>query len=106
VAFAIMLKHRRTAYDEFSMRADKAALPRAHVLHDGGPLTVEAMLETLGNKGFHGALDGTEGAVWIHENDGTFSAIAKYVKHDKVDGRYLSSNNGGLDIINYSGPVI
>jgi endonuclease G len=29
--------------------------------------------------------------VWVHENGGEFRGIAKFVKADKVDGRYISS---------------
>jgi hypothetical protein len=38
----------------------------------------------------HGALDPVEGAVWRVERDGRFDFIAKWVRQDKVDGRYLS----------------
>ncbi|MGL3608976.1 RNA ligase family protein [Rhizobium sp. G187] len=103
ISFSIMRVHDRIPYDNFSKRVDEIGLPRAHVLQDGGPLTIEAMLDLLGESGFHGALDGTEGAVWLHENANQFSAIAKYVKHTKIDGRYLSGNTGAGDILNYSG---
>ncbi|TBE87817.1 RNA ligase family protein [Rhizobium ruizarguesonis] len=103
VSFSIMRMHDRIPYDDFAKRIDEAAFLRAHVLHDGGPLPIDTMLTLLGESGFHGALDGAEGAVWLHENESKFSAIAKYVKQTKTDGRYLSRNTGGDDVLNYHG---
>jgi len=92
VAFDIMRKKRRLPFDEFMARVgDVFVTP--HVLHIGGAFSIEDALDALGDYGFHGAIDGPEGAVWRVEKmrDGkwTFNFIVKYVRPDKVDGVYL-----------------
>lgn len=106
VGFSIIGGQQRIPYDDFAARCRKFDRPTAHVLSDGPPLPVETALEMLGEKGFHGALDGTEGVVYLHEKKGRFCAIGKYVKQGKVDGRHMSSITGGGDVVNYVGPAI
>jgi hypothetical protein len=77
--------------------ADTAAatgLPIPHVLHQGGAIGVEDALALLGVHGFHGALDPAEGMVWRVETGGRVVAVAKYVRHGKVDGAYLADHTG------------
>jgi hypothetical protein len=105
IAFAIFGGRQRVGYDEFMERCDRAGLPRAHVLSDGKGIGSDEAMELLGNDGFHGALDGVEGAVWVMETDGAFNAIAKFVKADKVDGKFIAKITGDPDVINYQGPA-
>ncbi|MCZ7860718.1 hypothetical protein O9X98_04810 [Agrobacterium salinitolerans] len=105
VAFAIFGGRQRVCYDEFMERCDRDGLPRAHVMSDGKGIDAEEAMSILGADGFHGALDGIEGAVWVMETNGAFNAIAKYVKADKVDGKYIASITGEGDVVNYRGPA-
>jgi hypothetical protein len=105
VAFAILRGQDRIPFDEFAERCDRLGQLRAHVLSDGPPLPIPRAMELLGENGFHGALDGVEGAVWVHERRGKFSAIAKYVRPEKVDGKYIGSVTGQGDVDNYFGPA-
>jgi hypothetical protein len=41
------------------------------------------------------AIDPVEGAVWRVERRGKFDFMAKFVRHDKSDGKYLASVTGG-----------
>jgi hypothetical protein len=104
VAFSVFRGRDRISYDEFKDRCDTDGLPRAHVLSDGLGITPDEAMARLGGHGFHGALDGVEGAVWVLETDGAFNGIAKFVKADKVDGKYIGSITGNGDVINYRGP--
>jgi hypothetical protein len=75
-------------------------LPQAALLHRGGALGIEAMLEKLG-AGRHGSLEPPEGAVWRLERAGRVTGMAKYVRNDKVDGALLPENSGRDAIWNW-----
>ena len=52
----------------------------------------------------HGAIDPIEGAMWRVEskgNKGNVEFLAKYVRHDKVDGRYLPKVSGQPEVWNW-----
>ena len=104
VGFSIINAKGRIPYDDFTSRLDQAEMLRAHVLSDGAAVSIEDTMKNLGEDGFHGALDGVEGAVWVHEAKGKFQSIAKFVKHDKIDGKYMPSISGEEEIVNYIGP--
>lgn len=104
IAFALFREQQRASYDEFAWRCDSNGLLRAHVISDGPGIKIDEVMKLLGEKGFHGALDGVEGAVWVQETDGAFNSIAKFVKADKIDGKYMSGVTGREDVINYRGP--
>lgn len=81
-------------------------MPQA--LHVGGALPVEDALEHLvhgrynvGEYGWHGALDPVEGVVYRCERNGRVDFLAKWVRHDKVDGCYLPELNGGEAVWNW-----
>lgn len=93
VAFDLMLGEVRTPYDELLGRLNGDFItPR--LLHRGSAFSVEQMLEHLEPSG-HGARDGAEGAVWRVERfdpkrqQKVVDFLAKYVRADKVDGKYL-----------------
>lgn len=98
VAFDIFRDGKRVLFDEFRARVDRASIARASVLHDA-PLAfpIEGALERLVGshatgfkwKGYHGATEDVEGAVWRVEREGAVDFLAKYVRHDKTDGKYL-----------------
>lgn len=77
----------------------KCGIVGAHVLSDGPPCTIEAAMDRIGAFGFHGATEQVEGAVWRVERHGAFDFMAKFVRHDKVDGKYMSSVTGGDAIL-------
>ena len=69
-------------------------LQGAHVISDGPPISVDAAMDLLGVNGFHGAQEQIEGAVWRVERRGVFDFMAKFVRLDKVDGKYLETISG------------
>jgi hypothetical protein len=103
IGFAHFSGQERSPYDLFVNKAGAIDLPVAKVIHDGTGISVEDALEILGPNGFHGALDGIEGGVWVLESNGRFNTIAKFVKHDKVDGKYMSGVTNAGEVINYIG---
>ena len=67
----------------------------AHILHDSevGMHTSDA-INALGDCGFHGAQEDVEGSVWRIETGGKFNFLAKYVRPEKVDGKYFENVTG------------
>jgi hypothetical protein len=93
VAFALMAADRRAPWDETAARLAGVDLVAPRVLHDGGPLSIPDMLARLEPSG-HGAAEPVEGAVWRVERRGAFDFIAKWVRPDKQDGKYLPDVTG------------
>jgi ATP-dependent RNA circularization protein (DNA/RNA ligase family) len=94
VVFDLTRNGQRVLYDELRDRAERYSVVLPHVISDGPPVAVEAALEALGPLGKHGALETVEGAVWRVERKGKLDFIAKYVRPDKQDGKYLSEITG------------
>lgn len=84
--------HERASWEEFSRRVD-SVLPTPQLIHVGGALSIEAALEQL-EPSHHGALEPVEGVVWRVERNGVFDFIAKYVRSDKIDGKYFPEISG------------
>lgn len=100
VAFDIMLGHDRTLAATVKDRCDTVRLVTPRVIHVGAPISIEKVLTMLEPSG-HGATDGVEGAVWRVERKGVVDFLGKYVRPDKVDGKYLESITGGAPIYNW-----
>ena len=96
--FDISQNGARLPFDRMMERADALYLPTVHILSDGPPLPIPDMLELLGERGHHGAQEVAEGAVWRVERAGKFDFAAKYVRPDKIDGKYLPELTGGEPI--------
>lgn len=58
------------------------------VLHYGSSYSIDNALKAIATSG-HGALETVEGAIWRVERHGKVDFLAKYVRPDKVDGKYL-----------------
>ena len=95
VAFDIFRDGKRILYDEFTERIARAGIMGAFCLHDSAAaFSVDAALSLLNVFGYHGALEPVEGAVWRVERDGRVDFLAKYVRPDKADGKYLPEISG------------
>lgn len=109
VAFDIIRDGKRILTDEFNFRVNGIAcadIGRAAIVHDGAsPCSIEMALLIIGEHGFHGSMEPVEGAVWRVEREGRVDFLAKYVRQDKVDGKYLPNvtNNitGGVLVWNW-----
>ena len=91
-------KLNRIPYDEMTARASAQGFTIPHKIHDGGPVSVAAVIEYLDNHDRnpypHGAIDGCEGAVWRVERRGRPDFLLKYVRPCKHPNRYLPEVTG------------
>lgn len=95
VAFDIFSGKERLNYFDFRRRCGNEGLIVPYLLHYGGALPINEAINRLKESG-HGAIDPVEGAVWRVERKGKLDFICKYVRHDKIDGKYLPENNNGI----------
>lgn len=100
VAFDIMVEDERLPFIDFRERVG-AYFVCAHALSVGPPVSIAEAMRRIGEFGHHGAIEPVEGAVWRVERMGKVDFLAKYVRHDKADGKYLESENQtGMPILN------
>lgn len=100
VAFDLMRGGTRATYAELVERAAQFAV--VYDLSDGAPISTEAIKRLLENAPrIHGELDPIEGAVWRCERKGKFEFIAKWVRPDKIDGKYLPEISGQPAVWNW-----
>lgn len=95
VAFDIFYGKERLNYLDFSSRCGNDGIMVPYRVHTGDAISVESVMSILETSG-HGAADPVEGAVWRVERKGKLDFICKYVRHDKLDGKYLPENNNGI----------
>jgi len=94
--------------DFFNRNNGRFVLPA--LLNEGAPISVEYAMTLLGVYGFHGAMEQVEGAVWRVERDvptgirgekkRIVDFLCKYVRPDKVDGKYLPNISGEPEVWN------
>jgi len=97
IAFDIFREGKRILRDEFAQRCAVAEIPTAHLISDSAePLSVENALALLGQYGQHGSKEDVEGAVWRVEREGRVDFLAKYVRPDKIDGKYLPNTTTSI----------
>lgn len=53
-------------------------------------------MEALGPLGRHGATEAVEGAVWRVEREERVDFLTKWVRPDKIDGKYLTGTANSL----------
>lgn len=94
VMFDLTNAGKRVLHDEMVSRGDVYGVATAAVVSDGPPIAVADALTLLGEFGRHGAREAVEGIVYRVERKGQFDFLAKYVRPDKVDGKYLPEITG------------
>jgi hypothetical protein len=97
VVFDLMTGHARALWkdrDAFCVAADLKQ--PAFFVNGGMAIGIETVMESAGEHGGHNAdpADGPEGAVWRVEREGRIQFLCKYVRLDKVDGKYLPDVSG------------
>lgn len=100
VVFDIMRGHDRAMASDVKNRCDAVQLTTPRVIHTGGPISIPSILNVLEPSG-HGAVDGVEGAVWRVERKGATDFLGKFVRPEKVDGKYLESITGKEPVYNW-----
>jgi len=107
VVFDLFHGQARALDDELTDHCTRAGLVMPHLLHKGGPLSIDKAMHLLQGEpgdrrnGYHGAIDPVEGAVWRVERKGVVDFLGKFVRPDKIDGKYLPELNGGETIWNW-----
>lgn len=101
VIFDIMEGHKRTNAECVRILCGESGFVTPRVMHEGAPISIEAVLKILEPSG-HGAIDPVEGAIWRVERDGIVDFLGKYVRPDKVDGKYLENISGQAPIYNWT----
>lgn len=100
VAFDVLVGTKRVCtVAELTTRAQPLGFVVPRVVHAGGPIAIEAVLDRLEPSG-HGALDAVEGAVWRVERRGVTDFLAKFVRHEKQDGRFLECHGATTELWN------
>lgn len=117
VAFDLMVDDNRFPYDVFRERTSGIGLAIPPLLHRGDPLSIEIAMMKLepvlpGFYGHYGAMEPVEGAVWRVERDKLIDRhsgkrerivdfLVKYVRPDKIDGKYLPDVSGCESVWNW-----
>ena len=101
VPFDMMVDDERLHYPYLLDKIDGTELVPPKELHRGLPCTIEKAMKSLGEHGHHGAIDPAEGAVWRIERDNKTLFLAKYVRANKIDGKYF----GDKDVYNMRGEI-
>lgn len=99
VVFDIMIEHTRKTADEVRDRCGNLSFVTPQQYHVGGPISIAEILSAL-EPSKHGA-ESVEGAVWRCERKGVVDFLGKYVRPDKVDGKYLENVTGNAPIYNW-----
>lgn len=99
-AFDLMEGKQRLPFDILAGLCAAYEVPMPKLIHDGGPISVENAM-ALHGEGLHGIQGEPEGAVWRVERHGMYDFMAKWVRPDKVDGKYLPEISGADPIWNW-----
>jgi hypothetical protein len=97
-AFDIMIGENRLPYAQFMERV-YGILDTPTLLHIGAPMSVERAMELHAEK--HRGCDEPEGVVFRVERKGEVDFLAKWVRPDKVDGKYLPEMSGQPAVWNW-----
>lgn len=88
--FDIMVGEKRAPFDGFRLRVDTLGFHRPHLLWDGAACAVDDAMALHLKRGNLVPCDNIEGVVYRVERSGEVDFLAKFVRPDKVDGKYLS----------------
>lgn len=99
VAFDIMIGQTRLNYHDFLIRILPFGFTIPRLIHIGDSFRLEEALKAIETSG-HGAEEGVEGAIWRVERKKKVDFLVKYVRPDKIDGKYLPEISGKPPIWN------
>lgn len=90
IAFDIIEGKTRLTYLEFIKLCAIHNIETAPLLHIGSPISIKSAIKELGT-GHYGGTNKPEGVVYRVERDGSVDFLAKWVRADKEDGKYLDT---------------
>ncbi len=92
VAFDIFnKKNKRIEYLHFRDLCTIHGIQMVPLVHIGQPISIKTVMELIGS-GIYGKPEKPEGAVWRVERFGEVDFLAKYVRQDKEDGKYMKDD--------------
>jgi hypothetical protein len=97
-AFDLMVEERRVCFDEFNCRVTPFFWTPT-TLHDGGPISTEEAMSLCRDR--HWPCDEVEGVVYRVHRKGRVLFLAKWVRLDKIDGKYLPEVSGRPAVWNW-----
>lgn len=92
----IRMDNKRSCYSELHALSNEFGFPIAYTFHIGNPLSINDAMEKCGEFGNHGATEKIEGIVYRCERNGEVDFVCKYVRPDKIDGKYLPEYSGKI----------
>jgi hypothetical protein len=101
VVFDLININERAIYHNFLLRVLPFNFVVPNLVHIGQLLSIEKALEKVEVSG-HGAIDEVESVIYRVERNRKVDFLTKFVKHSKVDGKYLPENNNGQIIWNWN----
>jgi hypothetical protein len=99
IIFDMMVGKDRLSWDEIKTRSSNL-FTHVHEIHNGGSISFDKCLSSINNSN-HGAIDAVEGFVARVERNGEFDFMAKWVRKDKVDGKYFTEFTGQPEVWNF-----
>lgn len=93
IVFDILKDHDRLTYHHFLLRVLPFGFKVPRLIHIGQPFKLVAARKAIEVSG-HGAIDPVEGFVYRCEREGKVDFLCKWVRSDKIDGKYLPEHNG------------
>jgi hypothetical protein len=98
IAFDIFdAENKRLLFIDFYSTCKKYDIPMVPILNFGQPVSIKNAIKLMG-EGHYGKPEKPEGCVWRCEREGRVDFLAKWVRWDKEDGKYLDAptyNKGG-----------
>ena len=92
VAFDIIdSNNNRIIYLDFIKICIKYNIPMVPLLHIGQPISIKNSIKLLG-RGYYGNPEKPEGVVYRMERENKVDYLAKWVRSDKEDGKYMNDN--------------
>lgn len=95
VPFDLMRGKYRYPFWKFDQLVTLYDFTTPNLVSYGPPMEIKSAMAVLG-QGTHGAIDPVEGLIYRVERRGEVDFLTKYVRHDKVDGKYFPENNNGI----------
>lgn len=83
--------NKRMCYMDFATLCYKNNIPTVPLLHIGQPVSIKNALKLMGD-GHYGNPDKPEGVVYRCERFGVVDFLAKWVRSDKEDGKYMKES--------------
>lgn len=83
-------ENKRLPYIPFTRICYEYGIPNIPLLHIGQPISIKNAVKLLGS-GHYGKPEKPEGVVYRCEREGKVDFLAKYVRSDKEDGKYLDT---------------